>query len=91
MKISDDDLRVTHIAEQIIGHQFTACVITVRIIRLQDAQAVFDGEARRHDEKPAGEFLAIGAPHGVDCLPRDQHGHDRGFARSCGQFQRQSR
>jgi hypothetical protein len=40
--------------------------------------------------KPRVNFFAVGAPHGVDRLPRDQHGHDGGLARAGGQLQGQA-
>ena len=54
------------------------------------AQAILDGQARRDDEESARELLAVGAVHGVDGLPRDEHGHDRGLARAGGELQRQT-
>ena len=35
-------------------------------------------------------MLTSGAPNSVDSLPRDEHGHDRGFARASGKLQRET-
>ena len=40
--------------------------------------------------KPRVKCLAAGAAHGVDRLPRDEHGHDGGLARAGGQLQREA-
>jgi hypothetical protein len=41
---------------------------------LQDAQAIFDGQARGNDEEPSAEVLAAGMAHRIDRPPRDEHG-----------------
>ena len=41
-------------------------------------------------KKPRVNFLLSGPTHGVDGLPRDQHGHDGGLAGAGGQLQRQA-
>ena len=41
-----------------LRNQFAACVVAVRIVRLQDAQTILDREAGRDDQKAAGEVLA---------------------------------
>ena len=38
-------------------------------------------------KKAARELPAAGPAHGVDSLPGDDHGHDRGLACAGGQFQ----
>jgi hypothetical protein len=65
---------------------FPAGVVAVGIVRLEDAQAVFDREARRNDEEAAGEMLAAWAADSIDGLPRDEHGHDGGLSRAGGQL-----
>jgi len=40
--------------------------------------------------RPAGEMFAGRAADGVDGLPRDEHGHDGGLARSGGEFERET-
>lgn len=42
---------------------------------ISDTQAVFNSDAGRHDEKTTGKFLAAGASHRINRLPRDQHDH----------------
>ena len=78
--VGDDDLRTAHLIEHVVGHDLSAGVIAVRIVRLQDAQPVLDRQAGRADQKPAREGLAAWPPHRIDRLPCNQHGHDRGLA-----------
>jgi hypothetical protein len=54
---------------------------------LEDAQAVSDRQAGCADEKTACEMFARLAPHRVDRLPCDDHGHDGGLACARRQFQ----
>ena len=65
-------------------------VVAVRIVRLQDAQAVLDGDAGRDDQEAAGEVLAAGLADGVDRLPGDEHRHDGGLAGAGRQLQREA-
>ncbi len=62
-------------------------VVAVRVVRLEHAQAVLDGDAGRDDEEAAGEALALRPADGVDGLPGDEHGHDRGLAGAGGQLE----
>ncbi len=75
------------VVQHVAGDEFAAGVVAVGIVGLEHAQAVFDGEAGRDDEKAAGEVLAAGAADGVDRLPGDQHRHDGGLAGAGGQLQ----
>src|SRR5262249_47727382 len=43
-------------------------------------ESVLDRQARCHDKKTARETIALGPPHRVYGLPRDEHRHDRRFA-----------
>ena len=85
--VGDDDLRLVELAEHVGRHEFAAGVVAVRVVRLKDAQAVADGDARRHDEEAAGEPGARGAADGVHGLPSDQHGHHGGLAGAGGELQ----
>ena len=58
--VGDDDLGPVDVVEHVARHQLAAGVVAVRVVRLQDAQAVLDGEAGRDDEEAAGEVLAAG-------------------------------
>jgi hypothetical protein len=69
--------------------QLAAGVVTVRVIGLEHAQAIADGQAGGDDQEPARKFLTIGPAHGIDGVPGNQHGHNSGLASAGGQFQRQ--
>ena len=70
MVVGDDDLRPVDVVEHVVRHELAAAVVAVRVVRLQDAQAVLDREARRDDEEAAGEVLAAGPANGVDASAR---------------------
>ena len=53
--IRDDDLGAIELAEHVAGNQLPVLVVAVRVVRLEHAEPVADGQARRHDEKAAGE------------------------------------
>ncbi len=89
MVVGDDDLGPVHVVEHVAGNQFTAGVVTVGIVGLEDTQPVLDGQAGYADQKAAGEMLAPWASHRIDRLPSDEHGHDGGLACARGQFQRE--
>ena len=78
--IRDDDLGALQVAAHVAGHQFAPLVVAVGVIGLQHAQPVFDGQARRDQQKPACELLAVGAAYRIDGLPGNQHRHHGGFA-----------
>jgi len=88
--IGDDDLCPRKIGQHVGGDKLTALVIAVRVVGLEHPEAITDGNAWSHDQKATGELLAGRTAHGIDGLPGDEHGHDRGLARAGGQFQRQS-
>ena len=88
--VGDDDPGPLDVGEQIGRHEFPALVVAVRIVGLEHAQPVADGDAGRDHEKTAGEFLAVRSSHRIDGLPGDEHGHDRGLAGTSGQFQGQA-
>jgi hypothetical protein len=69
--------------------QLAAGVVTVRVMGLEHAQAIADGQAGGDDQEPAGKFVAVGLAHGIDGVPGNQHGHNSGLASAGGQFQRQ--
>ena len=84
--IGDHDAGALHIGQQLGRRQFAAAVVAVRVVRLKHTQAIAYGQTRRHDQKTAGKSLALRMTHGIDGLPRDQHGHHRGFAGAGGEF-----
>ena len=60
--VGDDDLGAVDVVQHVARDQFAARVVAVGIVRLEDAQAVLDREARRDDEEAAGELLALRMP-----------------------------
>jgi hypothetical protein len=64
-------------------------VVAVRVVRLQNAQAIADSQAGCDDEKSASEMFAAGPTNGVERLPGDQHRHDGRLSRTRGEFQRE--
>ena len=71
-------------------HEFAAGVVTVRVVRLEDAEPILDGQAGGHDQEASGEVFAGGMAGRIDRLPSDQHGHDSCLASPGGQFQREA-
>ena len=84
--VGNDDLGAVHVVEQVLGHEFAAGVVTVRVVRLEDAETILDGQAGGDDQKASSEVFAGGMADRVDRLPGDQHGHDSGLARPGGQL-----
>ncbi len=82
-------LALSRSAQHVGGTSSRLLVVAVRIVRLQDAQAVLDGDAGRDDQEAAGERLAARAADGIDRLPGDQHRHDGGLAGAGGELQRE--
>ena len=44
------------VVQHVAGHEFAAGVVAVGVVRLEDAQAILDGEARRDDQEAAREL-----------------------------------
>ncbi|MNK95195.1 hypothetical protein D3C87_1154210 [compost metagenome] len=88
--VGDDDLGLVQIRQHVAGHDLAAGVIAVRIIGQQHAQTILDGQARGDQQEASGEFLALRMAHGIDGLPSDEHGHDRGLASTGRQLERQA-
>jgi len=86
--VGDDDLGLAQIEQHILWHDLAALVVALRIIGLQDAQAVLDRDAGGDYQEALGEALRAGMAHRVQRLPRDHHRHDRGLAGTGGQLQR---
>ena len=91
MVVGDDDFRPIQVAQHVGGHQFSARVVAVGIVGLEDAQAVANGDPRRDHEKAAGEARTVRAAHRVHRLPRNEHGHHGGLAGTGGELQGQTR
>jgi len=69
VEICDDDLRAIHVVKHVIWNQFTTGVVAVRIVGLKHAEAVFDCQAGRTNQKAARKVFAIWATHRIDGLP----------------------
>ena len=91
MVVRDDDLRPVEVGEHVAWDQFAALVIAVRVVRLEDPEAVADSDPGGDDEKPAGEPGAPRPAYGVDGLPCDEHSHDGGLAGARCELQGESR
>ena len=87
VEVGDDDFGFLEVGEHVGGDEFAALVVAVGVVGLEDAEAVFDGDAGGDDEEAAGEAVAAGASDGVDRLPGDEHGHDGGFAGAGGELE----
>ena len=85
--VGDDDLGGLDIAEHIGGDKLAGFVIAVGVVGLEDAEAVFDGEARGDDEESFREAFAVGVADGVDGLPGNEHRHDGGLASAGGELE----
>ena len=66
-------------------------VVAVRIVWLQHAQAVLDGDSGRDHQEAARESGALGPANCVDRLPGDQHRHDGGLSGAGRQLESQPR
>ena len=88
MEVGDDDLGLSEVGEHVGRDKLPAIVIAVRIVGLQDAETVLDGDAGGDDKKTASEFLGVGPADGVDGLPGDDHRHDGSLAGAGGELQR---
>ena len=89
--IRDDDLGTIEIAEHLVWHKLPALVVTVWVVRMQDAQPIANGDAGSNDEEPACELRTIWPSDRVDGLPRDQHRHDRRLASTGRELEGESR
>ena len=49
--VGDDDAPLRHVLEHVVRNQLAGAVIVVRVVGLQDAQAVSDCQARGDDEE----------------------------------------
>ena len=84
--VGNDDLGAVHVVEQVVGHEFAAGVVTVRIVRLEHAEPILDSQSGGDDQKAPGKVFAGGMADRVDRLPSDQHGHHSGLAGPRGQL-----
>ena len=90
MVVGDDDLGSVDFLEQILRNHFAILVVAVRVVRLQNTEAVLDRKTGRDHKKSAREVFTSGAANSVNSLPGNEHGHDRGLASAGGEFQRET-
>lgn len=87
MIIGDDDVQTSQRFAQIRGDEIEGLVIIVLMFGEQHLQAVANGDSWRDDEKIGGKPLIVGIGEFIEAHPRDEHGHDDGFAAACGHFE----
>jgi hypothetical protein len=78
------------ILQHVAGHDFKIDVQIVGVIGFKHAKPIFDGETVSANQKAPRKYFAAGTPHGVDCLPGDQHGHDSCLAGTGRKLQRKA-
>jgi hypothetical protein len=91
MKIRDDDFRPLDIIQHIGRDEFAVFVIVLGIVREQNTQAIFNGEARSADQESTGKKLQIRVTNGVDRLPGDDHRHDGRFSGPGSELERKAK
>ena len=74
----------------VMGHEFAAGVVTVWVVRLENAEPILNGQAGGDDQEASGEVFAGGMTDRVDRLPGDQHGHDSCLTGPGSQLQREA-
>ena len=80
--VGDDDFCLVDVVQHVAGNEFAGAIVAFDVAGQQDSQAVLDGDAGRDDEKAAREVVAGGRAYRVHGLPRDQHRHHGGLART---------
>ena len=88
--VCDNDFGSFDITDHIVGNKFTALIIAIGIIRLQDAKPVANGYAGGDNKEASSEFFALWSSCCIYHLPGNNHGHDGGFACACGKFECQT-
>ena len=73
MVIGNDDPGAFQIDQHIAGDDLAVLVVAVGVVRLEHPQAVFDRQARRHDQETAREFPAAWLANGINRLPGNEH------------------
>src|SRR5277367_2411028 len=86
MVVRDHDLGTIDLLEHVARNEFAAHVVAVGIIWLQNAQPVLDRQSRGANQKTSRELRTCRMPHGVDGLPRDDHGHNGRLTCTRGSF-----
>ena len=86
--VRDDDLGPVEVGQHVVRDQLAALIIAVRVIRLQDSQAISNSDSWCDDQESPRELSTVRTSNRVDRLPRDQHGHHGRLAGSCRELQR---
>ena len=89
--VHNQQLRLMQRAPQITGDQVTLAVVVALIAREQHTQTIANRDARGDDQEPFREACIVRRVHLVDRLPRNQHRHHHGLARTRGHLQRDTR
>ena len=88
--VGDDDARLLQVAAHVAGDQFSARIVAVGVVPLEDPQPLSDRHAGGNDEKPAREARTAGAPHRVHRLPCNEQRHHGHLAGPGRQLQREA-
>ena len=90
MVVRDHDFCSIEVGQHVTRDDFSRLVVAVWVVGEQDAKSITNRDAWRDQEKATRELLAVGPSDRIDRLPSDQHRHDRCFARTSSEFERQS-
>ena len=84
--ICNQNFGFLQVRQHVGRHQLAAAIVAVRIVGLQHAQPVFDGQSGRHHQKSARKQFALRMLCSIHRLPRNQHCHHGGLAGACGKL-----
>ena len=87
MVVRNNNLGALDVVEHVGWDQLPAGIVAVGVVGLENTETILDSETWRNNQKAAGKMRAAWAANGIDGLPCDQHGHDRGLARTGRQLQ----
>jgi hypothetical protein len=88
--VGDDDLGPFQVGEHLARCELAAWVVAVRVVRLQHAQAVADGQTGGDDQEAPRKAPALGPAYRIDGLPGGEHGHDGVLAGPGGELEGQT-
>ena len=87
MEVGDHHLGAVEPVHQLGRHDVELAVVVVGVVGQQHAQAVADGDARRHDEERIAEPGVLRRLDLVERVPGDEHRHDHGLAAARGHLE----